>query len=674
MIPAFLAVGFLLYGGKKTLDFLTAVPARPAVGPPLAPQKTAAITPADAAIEGDSEAERADIDRNLKASLASLGLAAAGRLFFPPLTVFGAAGLIYIAISDAKKARAAWRKEKKIGIEAITLVVTSGLLLAGYIVAAASAFLFYFIGQKLLFTAADHSRKNLVRIFADHQQNVWLVRDGCVVEIPLTALKPGDVISVKAGEMIPADGVVTTGTAAVDQQVLTGESAPSEKGTGDPVFAATLLLAGRLWVQVEKSGTSTLVAQIEEVLKRTVGFKTQIQSLGEELSAQAIPPTLGASAVALLVAGPLGSLAVLYSFIGYDIRIFAPLSVLSFMKAAAKGGILIKDGRALELLSRVDTVVFDKTGTLTLAQPQVWQVHPCRGHEEGDVLRYAAIAENRQTHPIAKAILRCAKERGIDSFPHDDVSCDLGYGIRVRTDVELIHVGSARFMHKEGIGIPVEMEERIARCHFQGYSLVLVARNECLAGAIELQATVRPEAEAIIRQLKQRGKQILIISGDHEQITKTIAGRLGIEQYFSGAIPEEKANIVSRLQREGRNVCFIGDGINDAIAMRKACVSVSLGGASQVATDTADIVLLDGSLRHVDRLFDLAEDTKKNLRTAMAAAIIPGGVAIGSVFLLHSGIISSMAVNCAGLLVGITNGYLPLTKHGRVQSPSLLSS
>jgi len=523
-----------------------------------------------------NQLNNAQIDKHLAVTSVSTALTAAGKIFYPPLVPLGLLGLVYPLSGMIKGAYEGLFKEHKVNLEVMNCILLSGMMLTGYYFTGCLVFWLYYGSLKLLNKIEDNTRQNLGDIFENQPRSAWIVRSGTEVEVPFDSLLAGDIAAVKAGEIIPADGLITEGNASIDQHILTGESRPLEKGPGEPVFASTLVLAGRIRVRVEKSGKDTVVANIADLLNRTVDFKTTVQSKGERIADQSVLPTLAASAVALPLTGPAGALAVLNSYIGADVCILAPLSTLNFLKTASRDGILIKDGRALELLVGTDTVVFDKTGTLTLEQPHVRKIHACDGYRETGVLKYAAMAENRQTHPIARAILEKAGECEIHPGDADDARYEVGYGIRVRLADKIIRVGSARFMETEGIEIPGKINDLMHRCHDNGHSLVMVSEGKHLAGAVELHTAVRPEVRDIISRLRKRGKSMYIITGDHEKPARILAENLGIENYFAETLPEQKAQIVEMLQKQGRSVCFIGDGINDSVAMKKAHVSVSL--------------------------------------------------------------------------------------------------
>jgi Cu2+-exporting ATPase len=327
---------------------------------------------------------------------------------------------------------------------------------------------------------------------------------------------------------------------------------------------------------------------------------------------------------------------------------------------ASHSGILVKDGRSLEVLHTVDTVVFDKTGTLTLEQPEVSNIYSCAGWTETQVLHYAATAEHRQTHPIAKAILAAAEQRNlVYTFP-DAADYEIGFGIRVHYQGQTVQVGSRRFMKQAQIEIPADILAQQDHCQQIGNSLVMVAVDGQLIGAAELQAQLRPETATLIKQLHQRGLKLYILSGDHHQPTQHLAQRLNIDDFFAEVLPEGKADMIKQLQQQGRKVCFVGDGINDVIALQQADVSVSLRGATTVATDSAQIVLVSQSLQQLEQLFEIANSFNKNLNRTMLLSYIPGSVLNVGVFFFHFGMPAALLLYGSGLTTAMANALAPM--------------
>ena len=353
-------------------------------------------------------------------------------------------------------------------------------------------------------------------------------------------------------------------------------------------------------------------------------------------------------------------LAVLFSGIGYTMQILGPLSVLNFLQVTSRHGILIKDGRALEQIRTVETVVFDKTGTLTLERPHVGQLYPLNGVDAIGLLTYAAAAEQPQSHPIARAICQAAEAEGIALPTIADGAYQIGYGIQVTLQGKIIRVGSHRFMEMEGIALSPEIEAIAENGHSQGYSMVYVAIDEMLGGVIELHPTIRPEAKRVVHALQKHGLELYIISGDHEIPTRSLATKLGIEHYFAETLPEDKGSLIARLQKEGRSVCFVGDGINDSVALKQAEVSVSLRGASAIATDTAQIILMDETLNQLPHLFGLSREFEANMKVNLMTSVVPGVIIIGGAFLGIVGYPGAIIWFNLGMGAGLINSLLPL--------------
>jgi Cu2+-exporting ATPase len=444
--------------------------------------------------------------------------------------------------------------------------------------------------------------------------------------------------------------------------MLTGEAQPVEKGYGEEVYAATTLLTGALQIQVIKAGADAVAAQIGEIWSRTADYRTTVETRSEQLSNKSVLPTLGTGLLALLTLGPIGATAILLSNFSDAVQLAAPLSTLNFLHLAAKTGILIKDGRALEGLREVDTVVFDKTGTLTLEQPHVGELYLYADFDEQTLLTYAAAAEVKQNHPVAKAILQAAKERELSLPPLNEAAYQVGYGIKAEIDGHAVCVGSDRFMESEGIAMPASVQQDLAANHAKGHTLIMVGIDGLLAGAIALKPTIRPEAQELVSRLHARNLDLCIISGDHLLPTKALADELGIDRFFAETLPEDKATLIAELQQQGRKVCFIGDGINDTIALKQANVSISLSGAASAAQDTAQIIMMDGSLKHLDHLFELSRQFDENLHTSFRTVIGGSCICVGGVFLFHFGIFSALALQTLTLLASVANAFLPVLK------------
>jgi len=427
-------------------------------------------------------------------------------------------------------------------------------------------------------------------------------------------------------------------------------------------LAVTTVLSGSIEIVVTQAGNQTIASQIGAILNQTADYRSPLEFEGERLANITAPPMLVASALSWPFFGAVPSLAMLTSSPGYHLRVTAPISLLNFLKLSMTKGILVKDGRALEMLPKIDTVIFDKTGTLTEEMPHVSAIYPFNGYSENQVLEYAAAAEYRQTHPIALAILQAAERQQFVLPAIEDSAYEIGYGIQVSLNNQQVRVGSQRFMSQQAISVPPELETIQARCHKNSASLVYVALDDHICGTIELQPTIRPEAKQIIQDLRERNIEVAIISGDHEQSTQQVAQTLGIDLYFAETLPDQKAQLVTELQQAGRKVCFVGDGINDAVALKQADLSISLSGASSIATDTAEIILMDGSLNQLVSLFALGHEFSRNMQINRLESLIPTILCIGGVYLLGFTIATTMSINYMLLNVGIINAMWPVLR------------
>jgi P-type E1-E2 ATPase len=320
-------------------------------------------------------------------------------------------------------------------------------------------------------------------------------------------------------------------------------------------------------------------------------------------------------------------------------------------------------------MRNVDTFLFDKTGTLTRERPEVGRVLTFGDYSEAQILQWAAAAENKFSHPIAKAILDKFNSLRLRLPQIDDSKYRVGYGITVGVDGHTVRVGSARFMAHEGIKLPTVLTRQIEDVNGDGHSMIMVGVDDALGGAIEMIAANRPEAEEVIAGLRARGaRHLAIISGDHELPTRKLAAKLGMDRYFAEVLPQDKAKYVELLQREGRKVCFVGDGINDSIALKKANVSISLRGASSVATDTAQVVFMEDSLAKLLQLQDISRDLASNINRSWALILIPNAICIGGAFFAGFGVMHSMVFNQLGGLLALGNGLLPLRKVAAAQA------
>jgi len=628
----------------------------------LIPQKGAQYLPVGSSDGGPSPPEMDMFGNNIALSAGSVIAALLGSLS-PWFMLLAIIGVLYLSRGTVRLAIRDIKNKRYISAFVVSALVDIGMLVTGHVLLAAFAALLGDFFVKLIERTEDDAKKQLINVFGVPPSKVWLRKDGMEISVDFTSIKLGDVLVVSAGEIIPADGTVQEGMATVDQHILTGESQPLEKAEGDKVFASTLMLTGRIYVLVEKAGRDTVAAKIGSILNSTQEYKNTLITRGQEITDAFLPLQLGISAVTLVLLGATSAVTILWASLGATMIVLGPMTVLNYLRIFFQHGILIKDGRVLESLHKVDTVVFDKTGTLTMEQPKVGKIHCLSEWDEETVLLYAAAAEHRQPHPIAKAILERAADLEIELPDLENAQYELGYGIKVTVDGKLIRVGSARFIEREGIQLPKATEDIQRLAEEEGFSLIYVGIDGYLCGILEMHPCIRPEAIEVVRYLKERGMRLYIISGDHEHPTRKLAEQLGIEHYFAEVLPEHKAAQVKKLADEGRFVCFIGDGINDSIALKSSHVSISLQGASTAATDTAQIIFMDGTLGCVEQLFKFTDEFEMTMEANLFSSIIPGIICIGGVYFMQFGLAAGVGLFYTGATTGLINTFLPLLRH-----------
>ncbi len=607
--------------------------------------------------------DKAELDRNLVYSGIALGMSVFGSLYYAPLSL---ASLIPLAISAKAPVKLAYDYARKGEINIIYLDVFAIFMGVGTGVFMLSAMTqtLYFTSNKLLLKTRNQAEKKLSEIFVTKNQQVWVLHDDTEVATPLEQVRKGDQVVLNTGEIVPIDGVIVSGIATVDQHMLTGEAQPEEKTVGDKVFATTLLIAGRIVVAVEQAGGNTIASNIAKALDNTDAYITELDTRSEQAANKTFWPTIAGGGTAWLVRGSLmsGGLALSSNFLEV-LRIGQPIMTLNYLRIASEQGILVKDGRSLEQMSTIDTVVFDKTGTLTQEQPHVERVLPMAGFSEEQVIYFAAAAEYRQTHPIARAILDEANKRNITLATIDDAKYQLGFGLHVILNNQAILVGSRRYMELEGIELNELIPAIEAEAHKQANSILYIAVDGKLCGLIELAPTLRPESLRVVSEFKQRGIKVIIVSGDHEEPVRRLAEGLGIDEYVAQALPEDKAALIEKMQTAGRRVCFVGDGINDSIALKKAAVSVSVSEGSDIARESAQVVLISGSLLQLLDLLDVSIEFKRQQKLGIATGTIPSIGTLGGVIFMGFGMGQIMLFYTLSALASVSTAMVPLLRN-----------
>lgn len=450
-----------------------------------------------------------------------------------------------------------------------------------------------------------------------------VLRDGVEHEIAIEHVRVGDLVLVRPGEKIPVDGAVVEGSSYVDEAMVTGEPAPAHKGVGAAVIGGTINRNGALRFQAQKVGADTLLAQILRMVEEAQGAKLPIQALVDRVTNWFVPAVVAVAMltfVAWLAIGPspaltyalVNAVAVLIVACPCAMGLATPTSIMVGTGRAAELGILFRQGAALQGLSEITTVAFDKTGTLTLGRPEVTHLLAAGDVPEDEALRLAASAESASEHPSAEAIVAEARRRGLALSPAADFAAEPGLGITARVEGRIVAVGSGRLMAERAIPIGA-LAEKAAAFARDGGSPLYVAVDGRLAGLVVVADQIKPGTPAALDALRALGLRIVMVTGDNRATAEAIAARLGIQAIEAEVLPTDKAAIVKRLQQEG-GVAFVGDGINDAPALAQADIGIAMGAGTDIAIESADIVLISGDLRHVPEAIGLSRATMANIR------------------------------------------------------------
>ncbi|MBR1613866.1 MAG: heavy metal translocating P-type ATPase, partial [Treponema sp.] len=430
--------------------------------------------------------------------------------------------------------------------------------------------------------------------------------DGEEVAVSVSLLKAGDIVISRAGSVIPVDGTVVSGEAMVNQASMTGESLPVHKEKDSSVFASTIVEEGEIRIQVKQAGGETKVNKIVALIDQSQELKAASQVRAERIADRLVRYNFLLAGLTYLVTRNFtkaaSTLLVDYSC---AMKLSAPICVLSAMRDSAKKGIMAKGGKYLEELAKADVVVFDKTGTLTESTPKVTNVIPFGKHKEEEVLKLAACLEEHFPHSLARAVVKEAADRGIDHMEeHAKVEYVLAHGIASSLNGTKLRIGSAHFIFDdEKIKKTKEAQKVIDEYAETGSSLLYFSIGNSLAGIIVIQDPIRDESVRAVAELKRLGvKKIVMITGDGENTARIIAKKSGVDEYISQALPDTKVEFIKKMQAEGHKVVMVGDGINDAPALSAADVGIAMGAASQIAAQTADIILPDDGLSSLPEL------------------------------------------------------------------------
>jgi len=539
-----------------------------------------------------------------------------------------------------------------------------------YFEAAAVIVTLVLLGQVLELRARSRTGEAIRALLGLAPRTARRVRDdGGDEDVALDAVRVGDRLRVRPGEKVPVDGVVLEGRSSIDESMLTGEPIPVEKIPGDRVVGATVNQSGGLVIRAERVGAETLLAQIVRMVSEAQRSRAPIQRLADRVSAWFVPAVLVAAAATFavwaligpeprLARGLVNAVAVLIIACPCALGLATPMSILVASGRGAAAGVLFRDAEAIERLRAVDTLVADKTGTLTEGRPRLAAVLPAEGIAESELLRLAASLERGSEHPLAAAIAGGAETRGIALADVSDFEARAGKGVVGRVAGRTVALGNAALLRDLGIdtGALAARAEALRR---EGQTATFVAADGRVAGLLGVADPIKETARDAIEQLRREGLRILMLTGDARATAEAVAAKLGLDGVIAEVLPEQKVEVVKRLQAEGRVVAMAGDGVNDAPALAQAQVGIAMGTGTDVAMESAGVTLVKGDLRGIARARRLSRATMRNIRQNLLFAFlynalgvpIAAGVLYPAFGLLLSPMIAAAAMSASSVSV-----------------------
>lgn len=522
------------------------------------------------------------------------------------------------------------------------------------------------LGKTLESISKGKTSEAIKKLMGLAPKTATVIQNDIEVEMPIDEVEIGDIILVRPGEKIPVDGVVVKGHSAIDESMLTGESLPVDKNTGDNVFAATINENGTIQFKATKVGKDTALANIIKLVEDAQGSKAPIAKMADIVSGYFVPAVI---AIAII-----GFLAWLLTgqTIGFALNIFISVLVIAcpcalglatptaIMVGTGKGaeyGILFKSGEALESAHKIDTIVFDKTGTITEGKPEVTDIITTSDISREELLRIAASAEKGSEHPLGEAIVRYARKEGLELLEADNFKAVPGQGIEVVVNGMSVLIGNKKMMTEKVISLE-ELESHSDRLASEGKTPMYIAMNKKISGIIAVADVVKESSERAIKKLQSMGIEVAMITGDNVRTANSIAKQVGIHRVIAEVLPGDKSDEVKKLQLEGKKVAMVGDGINDAPALVQADIGIAIGSGTDVAMESADIVLMRGDLMDVATAIHLSKSTIRNIKQNLFWAFgyntagIP--IAAGLLYLFGGPLLSPMFAAAAMSLSSVS--------------------
>lgn len=520
---------------------------------------------------------------------------------------------------------------RKISSALLISIAMFAALAIGDLFAAGEVAFIMAVGALLENRTVRRARKGLQTLVRLAPTQGRRVRAGVEELVPAEQIQCGDLLRVLPGEKIPVDGTIVAGETSVDQSIMTGESLPVEKGVGDAVFCGTLNCFGAIDLTAAKVGADNSLQKMIRLVQEAEHKQAPMQRIADQWASWLVPVALAIAVVAGLVTRDLvRAVTVLVVFCPCALVLATPTAVMAAIGQAAKHGVVIKSGEALERMGKVDTVAFDKTGTLTYGRLTVSEICPLTPEtDRAALLSLAASAEAKSGHPLGKALVRCAEAQNVPILESNSFRMYGGRGISAEVAGRKLLCGNARFLEAQGIVLEDAANAALDRLRAEGRASILVAEEGRCIGILALSDVLRPEAGTVVAQLSSRNVRPVLLTGDHAAAAAYFSRQAGISEFYADLLPEDKVAKIEQLQACGRNVCMVGDGINDAPALKTACVGVAIGSMGcDMAVETADIALVGDGLAKLPYLKRLAGAAVRTIRLSITLSMCINAVAV----------------------------------------------
>ncbi len=535
-----------------------------------------------------------------------------------------------------------------------------------YYEVAALLIAFILLGKYLEAKAKGKTSEAIKKLIGLQAKTAIVIRKNKEIEIPIDEVQLGDILLVKPGQKIPVDGIIIKGYSAIDESMITGESIPVEKKADDSVIGATINKTGSFTFKTTKIGSETALAQIIKLVEQAQGSKAPIQKLADTISSYFVPAVLAIAILSVITWLSLGHtlafalttfVAVLIIACPCALGLATPTAIMMGTTKAAEQGILIKSAEALQNAQHIHTFIFDKTGTLTVGKPEVTDIITKNKFTPEEVLRYAASVEKKSEHPLGEAIVKKASEQKMKFLEVTHFKAIVGRGLEAYANKKALLVGNRKLMNEKNIVIK-SYESEIQQLESQGKTVMIIVIERKIAGFIAVADTIKDSAKTMVEQLHQLGKEVIMITGDNQRTGKAIAKLAGINTVLAEVLPEQKATEIKRLQQQGQKVAMVGDGINDAPALAQSDLGIAIGSGTDVAIESADIVLIKNDLRDVVRAIEISKYTmkkiKQNLFWAFAYNVAGIPIAAGILYPFTGALLSPVIAGAAMALSSVS--------------------